>query len=204
MLTSTSSIHASYNSNSLHRKRRKRKRENNMHKRGQITQMPHMAFGHHDAQNTSIQVYNKRRSKDRYRWKQKREEIFTSSECVMLCKENREREREKDLYRMKNIKPSLPNYILMLRARRENGTKMATSRKRERERRVKYIGIYNRNGTRLVGVRMTEWMRDTDWHLRLNGSNRLWTHLLFQVSNPAFNYVKHIATTLMFTIQKNT
>jgi len=39
---------------------------------------------------------------------------------------------------MKNIISSLPNYILMLRARTMNGTKMATQKKRED---VKYIQI---------------------------------------------------------------
>jgi hypothetical protein len=45
---------------------------------------------------------------------------------VMLRKK---KTSERYIYIMKNIISSLPNYILMLRARTKNGTKMATNRK---------------------------------------------------------------------------
>jgi hypothetical protein len=63
------------------------------------------------------------KTKEKEREKEE-EYIFTSYECMMLRKNP-----DTYIYRMKNIISSLPNYILMLRARTKNGTKMATNRK---------------------------------------------------------------------------
>jgi hypothetical protein len=77
----------------------------------------------------------------------------------MLRKKGEREEIEIHIYIMKNIISMLPNYILMLRARRKNGTKMATNRERDRD--VKYIYIYTKKMEQdynkyIVGVRMTE------------------------------------------------
>ncbi len=61
--------------------------------------------------------------------KREREQIFTSYECVMLRKNKK---IEIHIYIMKNIISMLPNYILMLRARKKMAQKwQRTERQRE-------------------------------------------------------------------------
>jgi len=97
--------------------------------------------------NTSIQVYNKRRSKDRYRWKQKkrREYIFTSSECVMLRKN---RDTYIHIHKWKISYQCCLTTFWCFEQEQEMAQKwQRTERENEKKRNVKYI--YNRDGTRL-------------------------------------------------------
>jgi len=155
------------------------------------------------------EVYNKRRSKDRYRWKQKkrRGEYSQVPNVWYFARIKRERERGRDIYTEWKISSHrCLTTFLMLRARRRrrrNGTKMATNRE------VKYMYIqskWNKTITNILSecALQNEWEthRRNDRNSKLNVSNFRLIHLLIQVYNPAVNCAKHISTTLMFTKER--
>jgi len=93
-------------------------------------------------ENTSIQVYNKkkekkgkRRSRDRYRWKQKERRVYIHKcyECVML------RKIEVHIYRMKNIISSRCLLTTFWCFEQEEEWHKNGNEQREKKRHVKYI-----------------------------------------------------------------